>query len=189
MFTVYYLHHHLNFLLMWSFSLGIYQWLLLVLLWKRCHWWDWKSQLLQSSICCEADIQLIDWIYSGKKLIPQPAMLNRQCKDITFNRHFMMCFFFVPSGPVYWKPAEFSSQQTVGCSCGFLACICQHANEAVSGIINLAILIRVKRLPFKKQTAVQLERIQLPEIHSTYKVCNTVQIEIGNLFHLFKCTW
>lgn len=52
----------------------------------------------------------------------------------------MMCCFsplVPPSGPLYWEPAEFSSQQTVGCSGGLPACFCQHANEALAGIINL----------------------------------------------------
>lgn len=39
----------------------------------------------------------------------------------------------LPSGPLHWEPAEFSSQQTVGCSGGLPARLCQHADEAVAG--------------------------------------------------------
>lgn len=140
-------------------SLGIYQWLLLVLLWQRCHWWHWKSQLLQSFICCQADIQLTDWVYSGKRLIPQPTLLNLQLSsDRIFYDHHSL--HLSPSGPVYWEPAEFSSQQTVGCSCGLLACVCQHANEAVSGSIKLEIHLFVKHLLLNNKK-IWLERIQL----------------------------
>lgn len=37
-------------------------------------------------------------------------------------------------GPMYWQPAESSSQSAVGCCGGFPSCLCPHADEALSGI-------------------------------------------------------
>ena len=50
-------------------------------------------------------------------------------------------------GPVYWEPAESGTQQAMGCSGGIPACVCQYADEAVTGnttqynfLINLLLL-------------------------------------------------
>ena len=47
-------------------------------------------------------------------------------------------------GPVYWKPAESGTQQTVGCSGGLPACIRQHADEAFSGTVCQLITVIFK---------------------------------------------
>ncbi len=42
---------------------------------------------------------------------------------------------------MYWEPAESGSQQAVGRSGWLLACFCQHANEVITGMYKVVLLL------------------------------------------------
>lgn len=46
---------------------GVNQWFLLVLFWKRCHWWAGPEELFKGNKCGKAGFQYADRVYPGMR--------------------------------------------------------------------------------------------------------------------------
>lgn len=93
-----------------DFYTGVNQWFLLVLFWKRCHWWAGPEELFKGNKCGKAGFQHADRVHPGMRRCGQ---WKAKAKDL-FNHFpwFMLLqiwvnnlALFVPgnvTGSLYW---------------------------------------------------------------------------------------